>query len=299
MRNETKSVIVFSMRRSGSTAFWECFRHSGHYLALDEPFNPLLRELPQEHPKGTRAEFIDIYSKSPSNFKANFAPIDSEGETHTKLTYQQVNYLKWLSSQSDKPLFIDVTRCNAKMEHMIDEFNDSVFIYLYRNAHRVARSHLVPSGRRDLLGVRRYLKEILKFSRYVKFNGWQYEEILKGAYSKEVPDLFSSVDIKYNKKDPAYIFLLKYWLLNYRSAIKASKYAASQDIPFYMINFDAFCKKPGEYLQSHAANWLAKPLAYLDTANLKLPSKYGEKEMAVWMSGGLDVGFSNLELNWL
>jgi hypothetical protein len=185
------NVFILGLRRSGTTIFWETLRQDKRFIAYDEPFNPLLVDLPLQNRKQTRDELIKVYQKDPVAFQQNFAPIPLEEEFQPGLTEAQANYLKWLLQHSDKPKIIDFTRCTFKIEalHQVDP--DAVLVHLHREAGAFATSHLIPSRSRQKLPLHVHLRDWYRrasfFTRQGDFNAYGYETL----YSLHDGDLWS------------------------------------------------------------------------------------------------------------
>lgn len=139
-----KNIFILGLRRSGTTVFWESIRKCTHYTCFDEPFNPLLFDLPLENPKQTRAEFIDLYLREPEMFRSRFSPINFHEEAARSLTHAQYDYLSYIL-ESSGPVAVDFTRCNFKVEtlHALDP--NAILIYLYRDVSGFVSSNLLTS----------------------------------------------------------------------------------------------------------------------------------------------------------
>ena len=94
-------IIISGLRRSGSSVFWETFRKDPRLCCYDEPFNPNLKELPDQNSKGTR-DVIALYKASPDVFLDRFSPIQLSEETEPNLNAKQDVFLRWLLPQSQQ-----------------------------------------------------------------------------------------------------------------------------------------------------------------------------------------------------
>ena len=113
-------VFIVGLRRSGTTAFWKTLKQDKRFFSLDEPFNPKLIELPKEHEKNVRKEFIELLSNDKKKFWDAFSPIYPIQELEFGLKKEQIEYLRYLIEFKNK-ILIDTTRCHFKIEDLKNE----------------------------------------------------------------------------------------------------------------------------------------------------------------------------------
>ena len=89
-------IFILGLRRSGTTIFWKMFRQDPRLLAVNEPFNPALSEMPVEIPNRSRRELIEIFREDPRDFWRRFAAIGTTEELHDDLTDRQRDWLQFL-----------------------------------------------------------------------------------------------------------------------------------------------------------------------------------------------------------
>lgn len=145
-------IVILGLRRSGTTALWRLFRQDPARTAYDEPFLPLLAQVPRPEPKGVQDEYAALWRRDPDAFRAAFAPVPRPEEVRPGLTPAQAGWLAFL--RADGPVAIDVTRCHAKIAALAAALPGAVLVHLHRRARAVVRSHLVPSDGRRLWGLR-------------------------------------------------------------------------------------------------------------------------------------------------
>lgn len=139
-------VLILGLRRSGTTALWRCFQQITDFTGFDEPFNPRLRELPRDHPKGTLPDLLAVADRDLGGFLDRFAPIDASEEGDPTLTARQSAYLSWLVDQaSDRNVVIDETRCGFKVRELANTLEPAVVIHLSRTPSAWIQSHMLPS----------------------------------------------------------------------------------------------------------------------------------------------------------
>lgn len=294
--SDPASVVVFSMRRAGSTAFWECFRSGTGFHCFDEPFNPFIGMSPVEHKKGVRQEFIDLYIGDPIKFKAMYSPINRAEELTDSLSLDQLRYFSWLhESSSGIPVF-DVTRCNFKVQQIADNFDSSVFIYLFRSARNSVLSHMLPSDRWDFFDVRRKISAKSIYTRNGGFNRWGYEELLSGNNLAVCKRKMRDYGITLSDGQPAYIRLLAYWLLNYRIANSMAKVGS---IGMSLVFFDEFACAPQEYLVRSVPMLGQSFVDRMDFSQLRSGGDVFDKDISVWERAAKELGFTSEELRYL
>ncbi|MDF3130407.1 sulfotransferase [Kiritimatiellaeota bacterium B1221] len=191
MSKEISNIFIIGLRRSGTTIFWETFRQDERFIAYDEPYNPHLIDLPEEHSKCVRKEFISLYNDDPELFRLMFSPITVEQESSKYLTSSQKKYLKWLL-KGKRPVCIDFTRMNFKLEELYEIDPNAQVIHLIRDVREVAISHIIKRISRSA-GFVTKLKSLIRTKLFwvltCRCNGYGFQTIYKsllkeGAVSK-------------------------------------------------------------------------------------------------------------------
>ena len=172
-------IFILGLRRSGTTIFWEMFRQDPELLALNEPFNPVMADLPIELPNRSRREFIRLFRQDPARFWSLFAPISAVEELHESLSDRQRAYFRFLLDQSPG-IVLDATRVHFKLRDLVELAPDAVVVHLYRGPASFASSHLVPTGSGGSRGSRlhRAYGRLTFWNRDSRFNYWGIEEIV-------------------------------------------------------------------------------------------------------------------------
>ncbi len=230
--------LIFSgLRRSGTTIFWRTLRQDRQFLCLDEPFNPLWKDLPLDHEKGTHDEFMQLWHRSPEAFQLNYTPILPEEEISPTLTEEQKRYLIWLSSQSENTV-IDTTRCYFKITDLHGLFPETLFIHLHRAPANWAYSHLVPSGPNSLLYKwLRFRRQRRLFQLRKGFNHWAMESVIKKCLTQDRgnagnPSLDSAAVVK----------LLWFWHMIFQMVESTGQKLFRNN--FLSVRYEDFCTEP-------------------------------------------------------
>jgi hypothetical protein len=241
-------LFILGLRRSGTTVFWESFRRDARLVGYDEPFNPLLRELPRPEPKGTRDEFIALLGRDPERFWSLFCPIDRAGELQEGLSDPQRAYLRHLV-ESAEHVAIDTTRCHFKLAALRETVPDAHVVHLSRPAAAWASSHLAPqrsglAGRARSIWERRTL-----FERRTRFGEWGMEEAMGSG-----PDSLFGRRLAEAGRDPEAIFalpaagrLLAYWKLHHDRVERDGPRLFGER--FTTVAFADFCRDPAATLR--------------------------------------------------
>lgn len=241
MAHHRRHILIVALRRSGTTTLWRTLRQDQGYIAYDEPFGRLLGQLPDENIKQVRAEFITLFNRDPAVFRASFAPILRPEEVATDFTPAQADYLQFLLNTG--PCVIDMTRCMGKIPALAKIAPDAVLVHLHRSAGSFASSHLLPSDRRDVMGLRRKWRERQFFSLTRGFNRWGMEDLTTGTIAGATRQLFAGVDVPLgDESSPALHRLMQVW--------RAAHQLAERDGPahfgdrFHSVSFEDFCADP-------------------------------------------------------
>lgn len=288
-----RNVFFIGLRRSGTTIVWRLFRDHPGFTAYDEPFNPLLSELPSEHPKVVRAEFIQLYNRDPKRFRAHFAPITLAQETETGMTEQQTRYLQYLIAES-RPVIMDITRCHWKLDALATVVPDAVVVHLHRHPVHWVYSHLVPSDHRDIMRIRRRFKNLMLFVRNGHCNAWGMQDLLLGPYRDATAQRIREEGVYLpHRNRPSYEALMAYWIAAYRRVERAAA-TLFQD-RFLSMSLEAFCAQPREYI--HRILFLAgAELHAFDTTALKPPTSVPRQADRRWQEAAAAAGATQEEL---
>ncbi len=285
-------IIALGLRRSGTTAFWQVFHRLENFVAFDEPFNTMLRDLPKTHFKGTWEPIRDLYCRDTSRFKTHYAPIEKSQELETSITTAQLRYLNFLCD-SHANVFIDSTRLLMKAQHLAPS-PEKILIHLYRSPIGFVSSHLLPSygGLRSQLN--RRLNQILFWRRQSGFNTWSIEKILKNHYGELTSVTANALGLPpYVDRNPAVIKLLHYWLLHYRKLQQDfSRWNESNSLS---VNFDDFCRDPTNILNALNERTGIDAKSFV-TTHLKPASMGFNPSDSRWPQAMVRAGFSSEEI---
>lgn len=243
-------IIITTLRRSGSTLFWSGFRKNDKFICYDEPFNPGLSQLPQEHKKGVYQEYVNLIRKEPLLFWSNYESINPVDENKPNLSIAQTNYLEYLL-QSNENVVIDTTRCWNKTQDLIDILKkygeDSLLIYLYRDPIAFVSSHMLPSEIKSWR-VNRHLKKTF-WTRNNDFNHWKMEEVLGSSLGSSFDTfILSHMNINPSSfyKSPSFQKLFHFWKYSNQQILEK---ISGSNIKNLIISFESFCNDPIETMK--------------------------------------------------
>lgn len=290
--NDRRHIIIVALRRSGTTALWRLFRQDPGYVCYDEPFGRLLRDLPREHRKSTRAEFIELFNRDPERFRAMYAPIQRSEETARGMTSRQREYFRFLASGG--AMVADLTRCHGKIPELHEVLPDAVMVHLYRRPAAFASSHLIPSDRADLFGIREWMARRSTFTRRRGFNAWGMEELLREPHAATTRALLEPEGVRFPEPgSTAAELLVAHWLGSWRVAEREGRAAFGER--FLSLEFEDFCASPDIHLRRiyDAAD---APRFDFDLSGLGTPSAGHLPHDARWERIARAVGFTDDEI---
>ena len=267
----TLRILILGLRRSGTTIFWQMFRQDARLLAVNEPFNPALSDMPLEIPNRSRRELIEIFREDPEGFWRRFAPIATTEELHADLSDRQQAWLRFLLDR--QPGFVmDATRCHFKLGALQALARDAVVVHLHRGPAAVASSHLVPSGSGGFRGKAsvRAWGRLTFWSRSSRFDAWGVQSIASNN-----PESFFGQRMRELGSDPAPLYqlpavarLMAYWRLMYER-IEADGPRLFGD-RFLSVSFEEFCDRPREIV-GRVYRALGEEASDIDTSQIHPP----------------------------
>jgi hypothetical protein len=238
-------IFILGLRRSGTTIFWETFRQDRRLRCYNEPWNPVLRELPAEIPNGSRREFIERFREDPAAFWRHFAPIGRIEELQSDFSDRQLRYLRWLIDPFESAC-IDETRCHFRVGALHAAVPDATVVHLFRAPAAFATSHLVPTasgGSRANLLAQRWGR-VGFFTRASRFNHWGIEELIG-----DQPESLFGLRLREIGLDPAAVYalpaagrLLALWRLGFETVEREAPRLFGAR--FVSVAFEAFCRDP-------------------------------------------------------
>jgi hypothetical protein len=252
-------LFILGLRRSGTTITWKTVRQDGRITAFNEPFNPLIRKLPDWDAAADYSEFQRLIDEDPETFRRRFAPIPPEDELQDGLRDDQAAYLRYLLSRNEHVAF-DMTRCHFKIEAIHAMAPDGVMVHLFRRPSAHASSHLLPS-RRGLKGrVLRSLQRSRFWTRRTGFDFWYFETIVgstpNGPFARRLAEVGLDPEKVYSM--PAVGKLLAYWRVHYDTIERRGRALFGER--FLSVPFERFCRRPAEVIEKvYAAGDLAMP----------------------------------------
>ena len=265
-------IFILGLRRSGTTIFWEAFRQDRRLHCFNEPWNPVLRQLPVEIPNRSRREFIELFRKDPQAFWRSFAPIGPLEELQDDFSDRQVAYLRYLIDPFDS-ICIDETRCHFRLAALQQAVPDATLVHLFRAPAAFATSHLIPtgSGGRRANRLLTALGRVGFFTREDRYNSLGLEDVI-GRH----PESLFGLRLREIGLDPAAIYalpavgrLLAFWRLAHETVERDGPRLFGSR--FVSVAFERFCREPREVVEEvYAAASLHPP--ELDLSRVK-PAK--------------------------
>jgi hypothetical protein len=241
-------LFILGLRRSGTTVFWESFRGDSRLVCYDEPFNPVLNQLPDPEPKGTRDEWIELFRSNPERFWEVFSPIRGIEELQEGFSDRQRVYLDYVLA-SAASVVLDMTRCHFKIEALHRAAPDAHLVHLYRPAAAWVSSHLVMRGRGWQDRIRSVLDRATFFDRDHRFNNWGMEEIIARS-----PETLFGRRLARAGLDPAAVYampavgrMLAYWKIHYEHVERVGHRLFGSR--FRTLAFTDFCNEPSRVVR--------------------------------------------------
>lgn len=238
-------IFILGLRRSGTTIFWKMFRQDARLLAVNEPFNPALSEMPVELPNESRRELIEIFREDPQDFWRRFAAIATTEELHEHLTDRQRDWLRFLLDRQSH-FVMDATRCHFKLAALHALAPDAVVVHLYRGPASMTTSHLVPTGSGGFRGSAhvRAWRRLTFWGRTKRFDNWGIQTIVsnnpESLFGQRMRELGMDPEPLYEL--PAVARILAYWRVMYER-IEADGARLFGD-RFLSVRFEDFCERP-------------------------------------------------------
>ena len=236
-------LFILGLRRSGTTVFWESFRPDRRFACYDEPFNPILNELPAPEPKGTRDEWIALFRRNPERFWRLFSPIAGVEELQESLSDRQREYLEYVVASSENCV-MDMTRCHFKLEALREVVPDAFVVHLYRAAAPWVSSHLGARGSGWRGRMRSAIDRLSFFERSHRYGYWGIEQIIADS-----PETLFGQRAAENHLDPAAVYempaigrMLAYWKVLYDRIERDGPRVFGRR--FCSVAFSDFCVDP-------------------------------------------------------
>ncbi len=219
------TIVISGLRRSGTTALWQCFRGLDQVQAFDEPFHPRLAEGARSNPKGTWTElaaFVDAKELTP-------VAIAPEDELSPDNRPQDRAYMQTLTDAAPR-VVMDIVRGWNRVPALYPEPGRVLTVQLIRDPGSWVTGHLMPSGQGTW---RKTLADFYRrhsfFTRRGFFDNYHYETIIAEALFQNHP-LWGGVamSVEQLKQAPAYIKLLAFWWGANMASYQALKAAGAQ-----------------------------------------------------------------------
>lgn len=224
---KTMNILITCLRRSGSTVFWKYLKSQENFIGYDEPFNPMLSQLPKVLLKENNLEIIRLYESNPSTFKSKFTSISYADELKSAMNSEEIDYLNYLFNSSDN-VVIDTTRCNFRIRDLLDKYPDVKIIYLYRNPEGFVSSNIIPNRpelKKQLVdyivnNITKYYNRMNFWNVRKRFDSWDYESMTNLNAFKDLVSEYTNIDRERFETLPAYIKLYALWWLVHQQMLE-------------------------------------------------------------------------------
>lgn len=287
-----RTILLLALRRSGTTLLFNLFSQNPQYTCFDEPFNKQLADLPRDHRKQVRRDFIRVYNKDPGEFRKLFAPVPRQEELSGQLSVPQKAYLRYLCAH--EPAFFDITRCHGKLADLKDIAPDAVLVHLYRNPRAFVTSHLLPSEPAALQALKLWLYRKTFFTRSWGFNTWGMSELLQHPHRSVAEEFHQRANVRLPPAGSAAAsLLLAHWLGCFRR-MESEGRLLFQD-RFISVCFDTFCQTPAAVLK-HIYERANAPMPAHDFSIIRRPASPYRGGSPQWRTLARGVGYSDAEL---
>ncbi len=207
-----KSILIFGLRRSGTTVLWETLRRDAGTVCFDEPFHPQLWAHVRQNAKGTWDELGAYWDQEKPDRATGLVPIRPLDELDASILPEQRSYLQDLIAAGDRTV-IDIVRGWNKVPEIIPDQSQALVVHLVRPPADWVSAHMLPSGDgtwKKVLADR--YRRYAFFTRTGFYNNWQYEEIIDAALRRDHP-MWRSIRLSPDAlaREPAYVKLLALW----------------------------------------------------------------------------------------
>lgn len=236
------TILISGLRRSGTTALWQCFRGLDDVHAFDEPFHPRLAGGARSNPKGTWTElsaFLDGGQMTP-------LAIEPEAELSPESGPEDRAYFQKLTEAGPR-VVMDIVRGWNRVPALYPDPERVLTVQLIRDPSSWVTGHLMPSGQGTW---RKTLADIWRrhsfFTRRGFFDNYHYETIIAEALAQDHP-LWGGVSMPLEKLKlaPAYVKLLAFWWGTNLACYQALRAAGSQSC---IVTLSEFSQAPDRVL---------------------------------------------------
>jgi hypothetical protein len=287
-------LIILGLRRSGTTITWQTVRQDKRFTSFNEPFNPLIRRLPDWDAAYAYTEFQRLIDEDADAFWRRFAPIPPDEELRPGLRDDQADYFRYLLSRGEHVAF-DMTRCHFKIEAIHALAPDAVMVHLFRRPSAHVSSHLLPSRPGFRGRILRYLQRSRFWTRRTGFDFWYVEKIVGSSAAGPFADRLAEVGLDPEKvySMPAVGKLLAYWGVHFdRVEADGREYFGDR---FLSVPFERFCLRSREVLEKvYAAGGLAMP--ELDFTGIHPPNRGYRPDDPRWNDYCVQLGLTDVPI---
>ena len=277
-------IFLIGLRRSGTTAFFELFRQDRRLVCFDEPFNPMIRDIPDRDEWGTKREFIDVYDKAPVVFWAKYAELDGLDELRPGLDARHQAWLSYLIAAAPDT-FMDFTRVHFKLAGLHAMAPDAVLVHVHRSPAAFAASHLLPSIWKQGRAFKYWRQKNRLWRTMKKYNHWGLETVIGRSPRSLCGEMMRAAGID---ADAVYganaaTRLAAFWLLALRRAQVDGQALFGGN--YLQIPFEAFTRAPDAYI-AEIYKRAGLPAGEIDVSGIRpasgnpFPGHAGWKEVA-------------------
>jgi hypothetical protein len=211
-----RAILIAGLRRSGTTALWECFRGLPGLAAFDEPFHPALAAGARDNPKGTWRELAEVLAAGPDGAQdgARLQPqaIGPLAELEPRSRPAETAYLGGLLATAPR-VVIDEVRVWNRLPALCPDPAAVLTVHLVRDPAGWVTGHLLPTGRGTW---RKPLADLYRRARFFTrrgfYDNYHYETIIDAALAQHHPVWKTvALPVERLRRAPAFVKLLAFW----------------------------------------------------------------------------------------
>jgi len=233
-----RAILIAGLRRSGTTALWECFRAHDGLAAFDEPLHPRLVDGARANPKGTWTELAAALTR------LNLVPqaIQPLDELDIAVSDAEKDYFLQLVSAAPR-VVIDEVRVWNRLPALFATDHQVLTVHLVRDPAGWVTGHLMPSGRpTHRRRLANFYRRVSFFARRGFYDNYHYQTIIEAALARG-HSLWSTVNLPHGTlaRAPAYVKLLAFW---WGSNLAMHRALVSAGVPRMLVTQNEFIAAP-------------------------------------------------------
>ncbi len=302
--SESRQLWILGLIHSGTTIFWRAWQKDDRFLCFDEPVSGL-GVLPKQNSRQSYNEFIRIFIKNPEVFWKYYSPLHPIEELDTEFSSKQVQYLRFLFSQSSM-VVTDETHLHLHLPALSKITPEAYVVHLHRRASAFATSHLRPSWSRETTWIRRIVRRLRH--EHGKRIFWSRNDFLPGMCRGEVIGFHpqskfglmltaAGYDADRIMRAPTLVRLLAYWHYHYHYLEREGPRLFGKR--FLSLPYETFANDPGGTMR-RLYDWIGlMPPAEMDYTQVHHPKPSYRPGDRRWREAAKTAGFTDEEIETL